>query len=750
MSVVKGSSEDFFRSLTTGARFNKSKNDVAMFSRTKKPEKHTIKTMSTKQNDKEIHYKAPKKKANSKLEAKLPSKLDNDENEDEYDDDDDFIEEEENESETEQISLFGTTNLKEEVAAATTTAKSQIKPTTSTKTPKESKKQQKTKSNLTSILLTQMNLAPKYQAQIESIERVHRSNGIKVSGNDIVAPIEHFSELRDRLPGIDPRVLRNLKRFAIEEPSPIQMQAIPSMGLGREVIGVAPTGSGKTLAYVLPLIHLLTSHPQIQTEKPSKIEKSIEKTIKSSEKIIFKPAEGKRGYRSIILSPTRELAQQIYRVFKRYCQGIRLRVCLLTRGIMDKKATLPKGAFDVLVATPMRLVNMIKDGSVDLTAVQTLVLDEADRLFDEQFVAQIDEIAAACKEAREAAKSGAAESSLQVCLFSATMLPQVEQLAASIMRDPVRILVGHRNVPLRSIKQSLVFVGNEEGKLLKMVTMVREGAIKVPCLVFVQSKERGTELRKLLTANGVRNVRDINSDKSESERAHIVDNFRVGKIWFLISTEIMARGMDFPGICTVVNYDFPQSNASYVHRVGRTGRGTSVDGVAYTFFTESDAGFLRTIANSVKAAGCEVPDWMLELKPLEKAQRKKLERVAPKRFNVGGVVDKRKKPAGSFTLPLKYSKLSESEKGLVVVGWRGRQNKKRDEAMKKRLIELHEKGEAGNGDNDDDDDEGWQVVGKNGVIKNKGVVGKKDNNNYDDDDNDDDDDGMNDIDEDEE
>ena len=672
MSLVKGSSsEDFFRSLTNGARFNKSKNDVKMFSNRGKPEKHTIKTLSTKQKDQELHYKTSKKKT-----IKEPEPEEKIEDDEEYDDD--FIEEEEeenNESTKPQISLFSDT-----LTTATTTApkkatgtnikiKDAITPATiaaeGAKRSKKDKKKQKAASSVTSILLTQMNLAPAFQAQIESIERVHRLNGIKVSGNDIVAPIEHFSELRERLPGIDPRVLRNLRRHSIEDPSPIQMQAIPSMGLGREVIGVAPTGSGKTLAYVLPLIHLLTS-----------------KMASSDASIMTSPADpaasGKRGYRSIVLSPTRELAQQIYRVFKRYCEGIRMRVCLLTRGIMDKKATLPKGAFDVLVATPLRLVNMIKDGSVDLSGVQTLVLDEADRLFDEQFVGQIDEIAAACKEARERVEGARA---LQVCLFSATMLPQVEQLAASIMRDPVRILVGHRNVPLRSIRQSLVFCGNEEGKLLKMVSMVREGAVRVPCLVFVQSKERGSELRRLLAANGVRNVVDINADKSEGERARIVDDFRVGKIWFLISTEIMARGMDFPGICSVINYDFPQSNASYVHRVGRTGRGTSVDGTAFTFFTETDAGFLRTIANSVKAAGCDVPDWMLELKPLDKAQRKRLERVAPKRINVGGAADKKNGPAN---FKVDYDSLTNREKALVVRSGAKRPRK-------------------GNGDDDDDD-----------------------------------------------
>lgn len=670
MSVVKGSSEDFFRSLTTGARFNKSKNDVKLFSNAKKTEKHTIKTMSTKQNDQELHYKSSKKK------SKKEKEITEEENEEEEfeEDDDDFIEEEEEEEENKKISLFSknteTTTPQKETQLK---QKTQLKQNISTTENKSSKKKN---NSVTSILLTQMNLSPEFQAQIESIERIHRSNGIKVSGNDIVAPIEHFSELHKRLPNINSRVIRNLKRYAIEEPSPIQMQAIPSMALGREVIGVAPTGSGKTLAYVLPLIHLLTSEKKKITDGDVINHEQTSTLISTT--TTTTPAEGKRGYRSIVLSPTRELAQQIYRVFKRYCEGIRLRVCLLTKGITDKKATLPKGAFDVLVATPMRLVNMIKDGSVDLSAVQTIVLDEADRLFDDQFVEQIDEIAAACKEARESKKSdSSSSSSLQVCLFSATMLPQVEQLAASIMKDPVRILVGHRNVPLRSIKQSLIFVGNEEGKLLKMVSMVREGAVKVPCLVFVQSKERGIELCRLLRKNGVRNVRDINSDKTESERAKIVDDFRIGKIWFLISTEIMARGMDFPGICSVINYDFPQSNASYVHRVGRTGRGTSVDGVAFTFFTESDAGFLRTIANSVKAAGCEVPEWMLALKPMEKGKRKRLEKVAPKRFSVGGVVDKKKKPYGSFTLPMKYSKLSDREKGLVVVGKKGRKNKRK-------------------------------------------------------------------------
>jgi ATP-dependent RNA helicase DDX52/ROK1 len=323
---------------------------------------------------------------------------------------------------------------------------------------------------------------------------------------------------------------------------------------------------------------------------------------------------------------------------------------LLTRGVAAKGSTPPKGLFDVLVATPLRLVGMIRDGSVDLAHVRTLVFDEADRLFDEQFVEQIDEIAAAVKSATAAA---AAAASLRVSLFSATMMPRVEQLAASLMRDPVHILVGLRNVPLASIKQSLVFTGNEEGKLITLRRMITTEGIRLPALVFVQSKERAQDLLQQLLGSGIP-VDVIHADRPIDQRARIVDAFRAGKIWLLIATDVMARGMDFRGVECVINYDFPQSVVSYIHRIGRTGR-AGAEGLAITFFTEGDAGMLRTIANSIKAAGCDVPDWMLQLKPLNRKKRQYIAGHAPRRVKIGRA-----------PLPFKSERLSERERKLLV------------------------------------------------------------------------------------
>ncbi|KAJ2901835.1 RNA-dependent ATPase rok1, partial [Coemansia aciculifera] len=395
---------------------------------------------------------------------------------------------------------------------------------------------------------------------------------IKVTGTDVPHPIKTF-EMLCREHSFQPFVLRNLEKFGFTQPTPIQMQAIPISVHGRDLIANAPTGSGKTLAFLLAILH--------QVHSPEK--------------------EG--FFRAVIVSPTRELATQIYEHLRNLMSGRKIKVCLMTKAaaaamVEQDPAQRPK--FDILVTTPLRLVHAIQGGEADLSRVRHLVLDEADSLMDKGFLEQVDEILAACS-----------SPNLQISLFSATMPSSVEEMAKTIMKNPIRIIVGSKNAATETIEQKLVYVGQEEGKLLEIRRMILTG-FKPPCLIFVQSIERAKELFHELVFENI-NVDVIHSERTQTQRNRIVQKFRSGDLWVLICTELMARGIDFKGVNVVINYDFPQSAQSYIHRIGRTGR-AGREGKAVTFFTKEDAPHLKTIVNVMRESGCEIPEWMLQLK----------------------------------------------------------------------------------------------------------------------------------------
>ena len=288
---------------------------------------------------------------------------------------------------------------------------------------------------------------------------------------------------------------------------------------------------------------------------------------------------------------------QTGRVLKPLLPGMRLRCCVLNK---STAAGSDFSKVDILLANPLRLGGMVREGRIDLTTVQTLILDEADKLFDLGFTEQVDDVIAACS-----------HSSIVRGLFSATLPETVEQLARSVLRDPLRITVGERGAAAASVAQKLLFVGRESGKLLALRQLITEG-LRPPVLVFVNSKERARELHRELMYDGV-HVDSLHAAQSAAARSAAVENFRSGKTWVLVATDLVGRGMDFAGVNTVVNFDFPRSTTDYVHRIGRTGR-AGRRGDAVTFFTEDDEGQLRSIANVMRTAGCEVPGWMLSLK----------------------------------------------------------------------------------------------------------------------------------------
>ncbi|CAM9135529.1 unnamed protein product [Ectocarpus sp. 8 AP-2014] len=483
--------------------------------------------------------------------------------------------------------------------------------------------------------------------RLEEVACFRRRMGIKVKGEEVADPMESFSEMPSATTSEDAGqtrrvLLHNVEESAWKEPTPVQMQAVPILVAGRDLLAAAPTGSGKTAAFVMPMILRLG----VQRADPQ--------------------ASGVRG---ILLAPTRELAAQIHREVVRLSRGRRLRVCLLTKAGATKAAAATGmdsrnalSGYDIVVSTPMRLVALVRERAVCLASVEMVVLDEADKLFDagaasggsdKAFIGQVDEVLAACSHQQ-----------VQRALFSATVGQQVKELSESVLRDPIFLTVGTQNAGAADIDQRLVYVGREEGKLLAIRQLVQEG-LRPPVLVFLQSKDRAKALFHELVYDGI-NTDVMHASRTQDQRDNIIQRFRTGEIWVLICTDLVARGIDFKGVNMVINYDFPQSAVSYIHRIGRTGR-AGRHGVAVTLFTESDMDSLRSIANVMRLSGCEVPDWMLTMKKERRSDRQKRERGAPRRDGIETVskYDKKKKRHRQFMISAskKAAALSHSRRG---------------------------------------------------------------------------------------
>lgn len=268
---------------------------------------------------------------------------------------------------------------------------------------------------------------------------------------------------------------------------------------------------------------------------------------------------------------------------------------------------------DILVATPLLLAWLARTehGKHGLRSLRIVVLDECDRLLDggSALSGQVDAVLSACG-------TGAAR-----CLFSATIPGQVEELASHVLRDPLRITVGLKNAGAATISQRLVFVGQEKGKLLELRQM-RATGLAPPVLIFVENKARAQELTEELLLDGWR-AECLHSGLEPRTRKAVLQRFREGSTWFLVATDVLGRGIDVPGIKMVVNFDFPPDVTAYVHRIGRTGR-AGAKGEAVTFFTEADILRLRAVANVMRTNGCEVPEWMLQLRRMTKTEKREL------------------------------------------------------------------------------------------------------------------------------
>ncbi|KAK1157548.1 putative ATP-dependent RNA helicase DDX52 [Acipenser oxyrinchus oxyrinchus] len=435
----------------------------------------------------------------------------------------------------------------------------------------------------------------KHLHQEKVVNGIRHKHKIYTHGSDLPDPVTSFEQLQEEYK-IHPRIIHNIKEAGFQGPTPIQMQAIPVMLHSREVLACAPTGSGKTVAFCLPILcHL---------KQPMN-----------------------KGFRALVLSPTRELASQTHRELVKLSDGVGFRVHMIHKGAEAAKKFGPKSSkkYDILVTTPNRLVYLLKQDppGIDLSNVEWLVVDESDKLFEEGksgFREQLAAVFMACS-----------SHLVKRAMFSATFAPDVEQWCKLNLDNLVSISIGQRNSAVETVEQQLLFVGTENGKLVAMRDLVKKGFLP-PVLVFVQSIQRAKELFHELVYEGI-NVEVIHAERTQQQRDNVVTSFRAGKIWVLICTALLARGIDFKGVNLVINYDFPTSSVEYIHRIGRTGR-AGHRGKAITLFTEEDKPLLRSIANVIKQAGCPVPDYMIGFKKLHSKQKTRLMKRPPRRETI--------------------------------------------------------------------------------------------------------------------
>lgn len=406
-------------------------------------------------------------------------------------------------------------------------------------------------------------------------------DGIKVNGKDVPKPVQKWAQC-----GLTRQTLDVVDNLGYEKPTPIQMQALPALMSGRDVIGVAKTGSGKTVAFLLPMFR------HIKDQSP------------------LKDTDGPIG---LIMTPTRELAVQIHRDCKPFLKSMGLRAVCAYGGapIRDQIAELKRGA-EIVVCTPGRMIDLLaaNQGRVtNLRRVTYVVLDEADRMFDMGFEPQVMKIFANMRPDR------------QTILFSATMPRIIDSLTKKVLKSPVEITVGGRSVVAKEIEQ-IVEVRDEASKFLRVLELL--GTLydqdeDARTLIFVERQEKADDLLKELMQKGYPCM-SIHGGKDQIDRDSTISDFKKGVIPILIATSVAARGLDVKQLKLVINFDAPNHLEDYVHRAGRTGRAGNT-GVAVTFVTPEQENCAPGIAKALEQSGQPVPERLNEMR---KAHRDKV------------------------------------------------------------------------------------------------------------------------------
>lgn len=539
-------------------------------------------------------------------------------------------------------------------------------------------------------------------------------------------PLVSFKELRTKYK-ISRRLAENIAEQGFTVPTEVQLGTLP-LQLGDssvqqaskpgetvepDLLVVAPTGSGKTLSFLIPVINKIVRHHHEQPDE--------------------------RGIFAVVVAPTKELASQIVNEGRKLVQGTGVKITLMKKGMQvverdgdgdsDEKDVLdedsadsgsdseddeqttdkktkgkaPVTKSDILVTTPLLLVNALSANRTKplaaLPLVRNIVLDEADVLLDPLFREQTLDIWRSCTHPE-----------LRASLWSATMGSNVEDLAKSTIQERkdlsgttksyplIRLVVGLKDSAIPNIQHKLVYAATEQGKLLGLRQLLHPTArtatdvhLRPPFLIFTQTIPRAVALHSELLydippeAGGSSRIAVLHSELSDSQRSEIMKGFRKGEIWILVTTDLLARGVDFRGINGVVNYDIPNSAAVYVHRVGRTGRAGREGGVAVTYYTKEDIPYVKSIANIIdvseklRGAGGEksVQKWLLDSLPdLSKKDKKELKKhgVKARQSNLKSIKDNKEFRQAKISTKSGYERRMENKKKGAIAASRNRKS----------------------------------------------------------------------------
>lgn len=361
--------------------------------------------------------------------------------------------------------------------------------------------------------------------------------------------------------GLSPALLRALAELGHDTPTPIQQKAIPMVLAGNDLMGAAQTGTGKTGGFALPILERLFPGGKRQ-EQPM------------------------RAARVLVLTPTRELAAQVHESFRDYGKYLGVRSTTVFGGVgMRPQVDALRRGIDILIATPGRLIDHLERQTVDLSAIHTLVLDEADRMLDMGFMPALKRLLTALPKQNR-----------QTLMFSATFSDDIKKLAQQLLRNPVEVQVTPRNTIAATISHLVHPVDSARKK--DLLTDVLAHDSRRQSLVFARTKHGADKLTKSLELIGFK-VAAIHGNKSQGARTRALMDFKSGRITILVATDIAARGLDIPQLPVVINYDLPMVAEDYVHRIGRTGR-AGEEGQAISLVTQEEAHLLRDIQRLLK------------------------------------------------------------------------------------------------------------------------------------------------------
>lgn len=365
----------------------------------------------------------------------------------------------------------------------------------------------------------------------------------------------NFSQL-----GIHHELDVRVEKQGFTAPTPIQEQAIPLAIAKHDLMGIAQTGTGKTVAFVLPILHALLKERK-------------------------KHEQGKKKVKALIIAPTRDLAEQINQVVITFSKGLKISSVEIFGGVnISRQISELKKGVDIVVGCPGRLLDHLTRKTLDLSAVETYVLDEADQMFDMGFLPDIRNITSRLPKKR------------QTLLFSATMPPEIERLSKSILHNPEKVEVGQRQAT-KQVTHSLYTVSH--GKKTDLLQHVIKSESAFSTLVFTRTKHRAKNLAKTLDKLGFKTTA-LHGNLSVNKRRHAIEGFKKGKYNIMVATDIAARGIDILTISHVINFDVPDTPETYIHRIGRTGR-AGQSGIAYTFADRQEMRMISQIEKMLKS-----------------------------------------------------------------------------------------------------------------------------------------------------